>query len=73
MQPPKQKAAQMQAKLDNIDDSECCMCFTTYEEDIQDKTGKEWVPCACGQWLHEDCAELCHFCLDICPKNMQMH
>ena len=33
----------MQAKLDNADDSECCMCFTTYEEDIQDQTGKEWL------------------------------
>ena len=48
MQSPKQKAARMQAKLDNIDDSECCMCFTTYEEDIQGQTGKEWVACACG-------------------------
>jgi len=64
-------------KPDNIDDSECCTCFTTYEEeDIQDQTGKEWVACACGQWLHKDCAEdcvldddgnerLCHICLDI--------
>ena len=76
-QPPP-KAARMQAmhRVDNIDDGECCMCFTTYEEDIRDQSGKEWVECACGRWLHEDCAEdcvldndgkerLCPFCLDI--------
>ena len=76
-QPPP-KAARMQAmhQVDNIDDGECCMCFTTYEEDIRDQSGKEWVECACGRWLHEDCAEdcvldndgkerLCPFCLDI--------
>ena len=43
MQPPKQKVARMQVTLDDIDDSECRMCFTTYEEDIQDRSGKEWV------------------------------
>ena len=46
-------------QVDNIDDGECCMCFTMYEEDIRELSGKEWVECACGQWLHEDCAEDC--------------
>ena len=46
MQPP-QKAAQMQAmhQVDNINDGEYCMCFTTYEEDVRDKSRKEWVAC----------------------------
>ena len=35
------------------------MCFVTYEEDILSEPGKDWVGCACGQWLHEDCAEDC--------------
>ena len=71
---PPPKAAWMQAmhQVDNIDDGECCMCFTTYEEDIRDQSGKEWVQCACGRWLHKDCVldndgkeRLCPFCLDI--------
>ena len=59
-----------------IDDSECCVCFMTYEEDIANQSGKDWVACTCGRWLHEDCAEdcildsageerLCPLCLDI--------
>ena len=30
--------------------------FMTYEED---ESGKDWVVCACGQWLHKDCADDC--------------
>ena len=35
----------------------CCVSFSTYEEDILDGAGLDWISCACGQWLHEDCAE----------------
>ena len=55
-----------------IDPSLCCTCFTsyTYEDDL------DWVLCACGRRLHEDCVEdividchgqerACPFCLDI--------
>ena len=42
---------------DEIDPNVCCMCFVTFEEDTIRQTGAEWVPCACGRWLHEDCAE----------------
>ena len=71
-QPPQKKVR----VNDSIDDSECCVCFMTYEEDIANKSGKDWVACACGRWLHKDCAEdcildnageerLCPLCLDI--------
>ena len=33
------------------------MCFGTYEDDIMERAGAEWISCACGRWLHEDCAE----------------
>ena len=33
------------------------MCFVTSEEDTHKQTGVEWLPCACGRWLHENYAE----------------
>ena len=73
IQPPQKKA-----RVDNdfIDESECCVCFTSYEEDIVNQSGKDWVACACGRWLHKDCTDecvldsaieerICPFCLDI--------
>ena len=30
-----------------FDQSECCICFVTYEDD---QSGKDWVECACGRW-----------------------
>ena len=41
-------------KQDVINDSECCVCFVAYEDDT---SGMDWVECACGRWLHEDCAD----------------
>ena len=32
------------------------MCCVMYEDDL---SGKGWVACACGRWLHEDCADDC--------------
>ena len=26
----------------------CCVCFTTYEDDVLNKTGKDWVGCVCA-------------------------
>ena len=71
--PPPKKARVAHAA---IDDSWCCVCFTTYEEDVLNKTGKDWVGCACGRWLHEECMEdcvldstgkerLCPLCVDV--------
>ena len=38
---------------ESIDTEECCACFGQYSDDIG--TGREWLECACGRWLHEDC------------------
>ena len=58
-----------------IDPNKCCMCFVTYEDDVLDGAGAEWISCKCGRWLHEDCVEdivkdstgderYCSFCID---------
>ena len=58
-----------------IDPNKCCMCFVSYEDDILEGTGADWIFCKCGRWLHEDCVEdivkdsdgderFCSFCLD---------
>ena len=44
-------------RLQESEEIECCMCFGTYEEDITEGAGTEWISCACGRWLHEDFAE----------------
>ena len=44
---------------ETIDENVCCVFFISYGEDVQNKSGKEWVMCACSCWLHEDCAEDC--------------
>ena len=41
------------AKTPRLD--ECCACFGQYSDDIG--TGREWLECACGRWVHEDCVE----------------
>ena len=33
------------------------MYFETYENDVLEGNGAEWIDCACGRWLHLDCAE----------------
>ena len=40
---------------ESIDTEECCACFGQYSDDIG--TGREWLECACGRWVHEDCVE----------------
>ena len=52
--PLKKRRLQMS---EEIDLNECCMCFGTYEDDIMEGAGAEWISCACGRWLHKDCAE----------------
>jgi len=46
------------AKLDDdesINTDICCICFGSYEDD--DGTGRDWVQCCCGRWIHEDCMD----------------
>lgn len=40
---------------------ECCECQRTYAEDVSLGTGAEWVMCACGRWLHEECIDSVEF------------
>ena len=42
---------------EEINPNVCCMCFSTYEDDILEGAGMDWISCACGRWLHKDCAE----------------
>ena len=39
-----------------IDANQCCMCFSRYADN---STGEDWLECACGRWLHEECMEDC--------------
>jgi len=60
---------------EDIDPDTCCMCFGSYEDDVIDGGGAQWISCRCGRWLHEDCVEetvvdsdghqrFCIFCVD---------
>ena len=49
--PPKRRCRQ------DIDTNECSVCFGRYEQDIVKGIGTEWISCACGWWLHVDCAD----------------
>ena len=84
--PPKRKPAgesstatrPKKSRVDNTSDGDidpniCCTCFAHYD---QDETGGDWVSCACGRWLHEDCVVdvtidsegkecLCPYCLNL--------
>ena len=73
--PAKRACIEMRAQ-DVINDNECCVCFVAYEDDT---SGTDWVECACGRWLHEDCADdcvideggnerLCFVCLNVICK-----
>ena len=32
------------------------MYFGSYSDDVIEQSGKDWVQCACGRWMREDCA-----------------
>jgi len=54
------KPASLKDTLNNtIDINTCCMCFGNYEEEVLDGNGSDWINCACGRWLHLECAEDC--------------
>ena len=71
---PARKKCKTAAQIDYIDPNECCICFRTFQEDEIEKSGLEWVKCACTRWLHEECIDykinvdlngkelLCPFC-----------
>ena len=52
------------------------MYFGSYYNEVIEQSGKDWVQCVCGRWLHEDYAEdhrvnqsgqdrFCYSCLDL--------
>ena len=55
---PQKKTRVRQCTSETIDTNVCCTCFRTYD-DVLEGTGANWIACACGRWLHEDCAEDC--------------
>ena len=42
---------------EEIDTNECAVCFRTYDDDIELETGADWIECACGRWVHENCVD----------------
>ena len=58
--PPPKKIQLNKPTSNSSDDNVCCMCFGTYQNDnILQGADAEWISCACGRWLHEDCCEEC--------------
>ena len=45
----------------NSTDTECCECSRTYNEDVRQGTGVEWVQCGCERWLLQDVKDIVHF------------
>ena len=41
----------------NNDDTICCECNVSYEDDVGNSCGEEWVHCACKRWIHENCID----------------
>ena len=33
------------------------MCFGTFEDDVLEAAGAQWIYCKSGRWIHEDCEE----------------
>ena len=46
------KRSRVDTSASEINPNVCCTCLVNYD---QDGTGADWVSCACGRWLHEDC------------------
>ena len=46
-----------QKATEEIDTNQCQICFRTYEDDIVEETGEDWIECACGRWVHESCVD----------------
>ena len=42
---------------DELNDNVCSICFGTYQDDVDQETGRDWVQCPCGRWTPEDCVE----------------
>ena len=55
-----------------LSDMQCLFCVgDAYQEDEEQKSGRDQVECACGQWMHEDCVEDCVIERDFAPCVLQ--
>ena len=41
------KADHNESDSDSVDENQCCVCFQTYENDMVEDTGLDWLQCAC--------------------------
>ena len=72
--PSRQRTAPHGEDSDSFDENQCYVCFWTYDDDVVEDTGLDWLQCACKRWLHEECIDydighdidgndlLCPFC-----------
>ena len=51
----KAKCKKTEQKDATDDDSMCPICSSTYSLDVEEGNGRDWIQCACGVWLHDDC------------------
>ena len=53
---PKKKAEPKNREKDTTEnDSICPICSSRYSFDVEEGNGRDWIQCACGIWLHDDC------------------
>ena len=45
-----------EGNLDNKD-AICCEYNVSYEDDVRNGCGEEWIRYACKRWIHEDCID----------------
>ena len=41
----------------NNDDTICCECNVSYEDDVHNGSREDWIHCACKRWIHENCID----------------
>ena len=46
---PRKKSRVSQYTSETIDSNVCCTCFRTYDEDVLEGTGADWISCTCGR------------------------
>ena len=51
------KTSRTSRSSEEINTDQCAICFRTYNDDILDGTGEDWIECACGRWIHENCVD----------------
>ena len=40
-----------------ININQCAICFQNYDDDTLEETGEDWIECACGRWVRENCVD----------------